>query len=139
MKALLIEALLVEGLPAEVLLVEVLLIGVLLEEWVVCEEASSKRCRSCWARIELGGPKASGALLCRNAPASSSARRSRVRASMKVGMPMYDPPELRQTVDLWWSGLARALRAEGIAEVPERLDRGVSFDALWSAPDLLFA
>ncbi|MEO5764562.1 MAG: PhnD/SsuA/transferrin family substrate-binding protein, partial [Casimicrobiaceae bacterium] len=42
-------------------------------------------------------------------------------------------------VDLWWSGLARALRAEGIAEVPERLDRGVSFDALWSAPDLLFA
>lgn len=52
---------------------------------------------------------------------------------------MYDPPELRPAVDEWWRGLARAFRAEGIGDVPERLDRDLAFDALWSAPDLLFA
>ena len=52
---------------------------------------------------------------------------------------MYDPPELRASIDAWWSGLAAAFRAEGIADVPERLDRDMPFDALWSATDLLFA
>ena len=52
---------------------------------------------------------------------------------------MYDPPELRREVDAWWSGLAAAFRREGIADVPDRLDRSIAFDALWSAPDLLFA
>ena len=51
---------------------------------------------------------------------------------------MYDPPELRGTVDAWWSGLARAFRAEGIRNVPDQLDRRQSLDALWGAPDLLF-
>lgn len=54
-------------------------------------------------------------------------------------MPMYDPPELRHAVDAWWSGLANAFRAEGIADVPDQLDRDLSLDALWGAPDLLFA
>jgi len=58
---------------------------------------------------------------------------------MRAGLPMYDPPELRREVDLWWNGLADAFRREGIAGVPDRLDRDISFDALWSAPDLLFA
>jgi hypothetical protein len=58
---------------------------------------------------------------------------------MKAGLPMYDPPELRREVDAWWSGLAAAFRSAGIADVPKRLDRGIAFDALWSAPDLLFA
>ena len=58
---------------------------------------------------------------------------------MRAGLPMYDPPELRPAVDAWWQGLARAFRAEGLGEVPERLDRELAFDALWSAPDLLFA
>jgi ABC-type phosphate/phosphonate transport system substrate-binding protein len=52
---------------------------------------------------------------------------------------MYDPPELWPAVDAWWRGLAGAFRAEGLAEVPDRLDREFAFDALWSAPDLLFA
>ena len=52
---------------------------------------------------------------------------------------MYDPPELRSVVDAWWVGIARALRAEGIAGVPERLDRETPFDQLWRAPDLLVA
>ena len=55
-----------------------------------------------------------------------------------VGLPMYDPPELHATVDAWWNGLARAFRAEGVAAVPDGLDRSLSLDALWGAPDLLF-
>ena len=55
-----------------------------------------------------------------------------------VGLPMYDPPELHASVDAWWHGLARAIRAEGVANVPDELDRGPSLDALWGAPNLLF-
>jgi ABC-type phosphate/phosphonate transport system substrate-binding protein len=58
---------------------------------------------------------------------------------MIAGLPMYDPPELQPVVDAWWSGLARAFRAEGIRDVPERLDRTSSAEALWGAPNLLFA
>ena len=54
-----------------------------------------------------------------------------------VGLPMYDPAELRMTVDAWWSGLARAFRAEGVPDVPDKLDRSLALDALWSAPNLL--
>ena len=57
--------------------------------------------------------------------------------SQTAGLPMYDPPELHAIVDAWWSGLARAFRAEGIPDVPDRLDRSLSLDALWGAPDLL--
>jgi hypothetical protein len=52
---------------------------------------------------------------------------------------MYDPPELRPVVDAWWRGLANAFRAEGVPGVPDGLDRALTFDMLWSAPDLLFA
>src|SRR5262245_30303565 len=52
---------------------------------------------------------------------------------------MYDPPELWHAVDAWWQGLAGAFRAEGLIDVPDRLDRELTFDALCSAPDLLFA
>jgi ABC-type phosphate/phosphonate transport system substrate-binding protein len=55
-----------------------------------------------------------------------------------AGLPMYDPPELHAAVDAWWTGLARAFRAEGVADVPDHLDRSVALDALWGAPDLLF-
>jgi ABC-type phosphate/phosphonate transport system substrate-binding protein len=50
---------------------------------------------------------------------------------------MYDPPELRDAIDAWWSGLARALRREGIRAVPDRLTRGAPAQVLWGAPDLL--
>ena len=52
---------------------------------------------------------------------------------------MYDPPELRREVDAWWGGLAGSFRSEGVANVPDCLDRTVAFDVLWSASDLLFA
>ena len=55
-----------------------------------------------------------------------------------AGLPMYDPPELHAAVDAWWTGLARAFRAEGITDVPDRLDRSLALDALWGASGLLF-
>jgi ABC-type phosphate/phosphonate transport system substrate-binding protein len=58
---------------------------------------------------------------------------------MIAGLPMYDPPELHRIVDAWWSGLARAFRAEGIDDVPDGLDRSRAAEALWAAPDLIFA
>lgn len=60
------------------------------------------------------------------------------RQVLIAGLPMYDPPELHAAVDAWWNGLARAFRAEGIRGVPDRLDRRLSLDALWGAPELLF-
>src|SRR4029079_16987310 len=59
--------------------------------------------------------------------------------AMRAGLPMYDPTELRREVDAWWAGLAAAFRAEGIADVPDALDRDLSFDRLWRSPDLLVA
>jgi ABC-type phosphate/phosphonate transport system substrate-binding protein len=58
-------------------------------------------------------------------------------SSQTAGLPMYDPPEMHPVIDAWWSGLARALRAEGVPDVPERLDRSLGLDRLWGAPDLL--
>jgi hypothetical protein len=58
--------------------------------------------------------------------------------STTAGLRMYDPPELHATVDAWWSGIARAFRAEGVRDVPDQVDRSLSLDALWGAPDLLF-
>jgi ABC-type phosphate/phosphonate transport system substrate-binding protein len=57
----------------------------------------------------------------------------------RVGLPMYDHARVRGLVDDWWRGLARALAAEGIAELPARLDRATPREALWAAPDLLLS
>ena len=56
-----------------------------------------------------------------------------------AALPMYDLPELRTVTDRWWAGLARALRAEGIADVPADLTRPVDPAAAWTSPDLLLA
>lgn len=52
---------------------------------------------------------------------------------------MYDLPELSAATDSWWAGIARALRHEGIADVPERLTREHSTEALWRQPDLFLS
>ena len=57
---------------------------------------------------------------------------------MIAGLPMYDLPGLRGVQDVFWQGLAEALRAEGFAEVPEALMRPDDLEAFWRAPDLLF-
>jgi ABC-type phosphate/phosphonate transport system substrate-binding protein len=56
-----------------------------------------------------------------------------------ASLPMYDLPELAPATDAWWRALARALRAEGIFDLPEAPARGESFDSLWTRPELLFS
>jgi hypothetical protein len=55
-----------------------------------------------------------------------------------VGLPMYDLPGLAEVHAAWWAGLARHLRAAGLAEVPTALS-GLDTAALWSHPELLLA
>lgn len=54
-----------------------------------------------------------------------------------AGLPMYDMAPLRPAVDVWWAGLARSFRREGIAEVPDKLERGLKREAIWTHPELL--
>ena len=56
-----------------------------------------------------------------------------------ASLPMYDLPELRAATDAWWQGLARAFRREGIADVPDSLDRRDAYHDVWLARDLLFS
>lgn len=50
---------------------------------------------------------------------------------------MYDLPALRDANDALWRGLAGWLRAHGIDDVPERLDRERPLAEIWDDPDLL--
>ena len=52
---------------------------------------------------------------------------------------MYDLPELRTATDAWWSGLARALRHEGIEEVPDSLTRDLHTEDIWRCENLLLS
>jgi ABC-type phosphate/phosphonate transport system substrate-binding protein len=54
-----------------------------------------------------------------------------------AALPMYDLPELYAATDTWWAGLARALRREGIENVPDKLTRKESTEAVWRLPELL--
>src|SRR5262249_9918497 len=56
-----------------------------------------------------------------------------------ASLPMYDLPELHAATDAWWQGLARAFRREGIADVPDGLDRRQCYRDAWLARDLLFS
>lgn len=56
-----------------------------------------------------------------------------------ASLPMYDLPELRAATDAWWRGLARAFRQEGIADVPDTLDRRRHYQEVWRSPELLFS
>jgi ABC-type phosphate/phosphonate transport system substrate-binding protein len=56
-----------------------------------------------------------------------------------ASLPMYDLPELHAATAAWWQGLARAFRREGLAEVPDALDRRPDFQQVLLSPDLLFS
>ena len=56
-----------------------------------------------------------------------------------ASLPMYDLPELSGATDAWWQGLARAFRREGVADVPDRLDRRERYADVWTSFDLLFS
>lgn len=58
---------------------------------------------------------------------------------MLASLPMYDLPEARAATDAWWQGLARAFRAEGIDDVPDRLTHDPILPDHWTAADLLFS
>lgn len=53
---------------------------------------------------------------------------------------MYDLPPLRLAQDAWWSGLAQHFKAQGLANVPEHLNRSIAdpYD-IWQTPELFFA
>jgi ABC-type phosphate/phosphonate transport system substrate-binding protein len=53
-----------------------------------------------------------------------------------ASLPMYDLPEVRPALDALWAGVARHLRREGVADVPER---PTNEPTLWRAPDLLLS
>jgi ABC-type phosphate/phosphonate transport system substrate-binding protein len=50
---------------------------------------------------------------------------------------MYDFAPLRAATDGWWRGIARALRLQGLKDVPDRLTRERA-ERSWRHPDLLF-
>ncbi|WAJ28781.1 phosphate/phosphite/phosphonate ABC transporter substrate-binding protein [Antarcticirhabdus aurantiaca] len=50
---------------------------------------------------------------------------------------MYDPPWLRGANDALWAALGRRLRAAGIADVPDELEREPSLRAIWGHARLL--
>jgi len=56
-----------------------------------------------------------------------------------VSLPMYELPEVAAATDAWWQAIARAMRREGIADVPDSLLRGQDYMAPWVRPDLLFS
>ncbi len=56
-----------------------------------------------------------------------------------AALPMYDLPEVARATDALWAVLARRLRAAGVEDVPDRLERGSDPRQVWASPDLLFA
>lgn len=56
---------------------------------------------------------------------------------MRASLPMYDLEAVREATDRWWAGLARHLRAAGVAGVPARLEREPAPD--WTDTALLFS
>ncbi len=50
---------------------------------------------------------------------------------------MYDLPALASATDALWAAIARALEARGVTGVPPALSRDLSFEDLWTHPDLL--
>lgn len=54
-----------------------------------------------------------------------------------ASLPMYDVPELRAETDALWAALARAMVAEGVDGVPERLTRDRGHRDVWLDPALL--
>ncbi len=55
-----------------------------------------------------------------------------------AALPMYDLPELQEANDTLWTALRGRLSSAGVA-TPERLDRTLSLDTLWTSPGLVLA
>ncbi len=57
---------------------------------------------------------------------------------MIAGLPMYDLPSLQWATDALWQLLSKAMREEGVPDVPEHLMRPEDIPAFWRDPALLF-
>jgi ABC-type phosphate/phosphonate transport system substrate-binding protein len=57
---------------------------------------------------------------------------------MIASLPMYDRPETAETNDRFWAGIARGLRARGLA-APAALDRERDLWETWLSPDLVLS
>lgn len=54
-----------------------------------------------------------------------------------ASLPMYDADP--GAVDAWWRAILRALRAQGMTDLPQSLDKPVDLDAHWRSPRLLLS
>ena len=58
---------------------------------------------------------------------------------MIASLPMYLLPQIEAATEAWWQGLARAFRAAGIKDVPDRLEQVPDRWRQWASPDLLLS
>ncbi len=56
-----------------------------------------------------------------------------------ASLPMYDFPEIRQTLDGLWEGFARHLKGQGFDNVPRKLVHNLPIVHLWQDPHLLLS
>jgi ABC-type phosphate/phosphonate transport system substrate-binding protein len=56
-----------------------------------------------------------------------------------ASLPMYDLPEVCAATDALWSGIVRHLRAQGLADVPDVLDRHRDLETVWRDPNLVLS
>ncbi len=62
-----------------------------------------------------------------------------MKMTATASLPMYDLHELRAQTDGLWRHLARAMRREGVEDVPHSLTRQDPYHLLWSRHNLLFS
>jgi ABC-type phosphate/phosphonate transport system substrate-binding protein len=56
-----------------------------------------------------------------------------------ASLPWYDLPELETAHDRFWHALAERLRAAGLADVPDTLDRHTPYEQQWRSAGLLLS
>lgn len=56
----------------------------------------------------------------------------------RVSLSMYSMPEFESARLDFWRGLACAMKAEGLKDVPENLEEVPDLETHWTSPDLLF-
>ena len=54
------------------------------------------------------------------------------------GLPWYHLPETEEAKDMFWAGLSKHIRRQGVRHLPGRLTRGVSVQALLADPRSVF-
>ena len=58
---------------------------------------------------------------------------------MQASLPMYDFPEIRESTEVWWRGIAKRMVQQGIQNAPTDLTSGVPLNELWTANNLFLS